>query len=331
MYQIGTKWKLWELENVFQNDVGSITLRGYNQEAPVALPGDFLHIEKRLSVERIASEYCPTRRDVYLEIKQGVKQRSENRTWGQKAGPLIEEYCKGLLAYFGDLAKAPDGLHYKKIQELAEKYTNLFWKEHEKKINDLGKIAANPEETPERLVFLLQQTAKYELSLLGADYEFNENLGQEFVPLIEKIPIRFDSATLTIVPNSHLGLSKTTTPDFILSSLPVMGEVKSGPNLKLFHLTTIAGYALAYESQYEKPVDFGVIYFFETHTKQMNFAQSYVFLIDDILRKQFLVTRDRLYALLLSEDTPNTLENSPKDYEFYCKRCKYHAKCYPGQ
>ncbi|MBI2757998.1 MAG: CRISPR-associated protein Cas4 [Chloroflexi bacterium] len=330
MYQLGAKWKLWELQNVFQKEVNSITLRGYSKESPVSLPADFYAFEKRLSVERIASKYCPTRRDVYFEIKRGIKQKLVNKTWGQTAGYLIEEYCRGLLEYFYQLAKNPEDLHYQRIQELVNEYSQSFWTTHARKIQDLRKKASNSEETPERLFFLLQQTAKYELVLLGADYEFSQNSGLGFAPLIDSIPIRFDPETLTIAPDEHLGLGKTTTPDFIIMSpMPVMGDLKSGISLKSFHLNTIAGFALAYESQHKVNIDFGVIYFFETHSKQMNFAQSYVFVIDDLLRKQFLSTRDQLYKLLQNDDDPPLAD--AKDYETYCLFCKYHAKCYPEE
>jgi len=328
MYQLGTKWKLWELQNVFQTEVGAITLRGYINESPVSLPADFYTFEKRLSVERIASTYCPTRRDVYFEIKRGIRQKSPNKTWGQTAGSLIEEYCRGILEHFHDVALKPAGLDYQIVQELVDNYSKTFWTKHENKFRDLHRKAVNSEEEPEKLFFLLQQTAKYELILLGADYELCQNSGKKFVPLIDSIPIRFDAETVTIAPEQHLGLGKTTTPDFIiLKPVPVMGDLKSGKSLKFFHLNTIAGYALAYESQYNVDVNFGVIYFFETHSKQMNFAQSYVFVIDDLLRKQFLTTRDKLYKLLQNDEDPPLVDET--DYETYCQFCKYHVKCYP--
>lgn len=330
MYQLGTKWKLWELQHAFNNDANPITLRGYSKEPPVSFPADFHSFEKRLSVEKIASKYCPTRRDIYFQIKQGIRQKSKNRTWGQAAGNLIEEYCKGILDYFSTLSRHPEGLNYKKIHKLAEEYTKSFWNQNEKKFNELRQKAINSEENPDRLVFLLQQTAKYELSLLGADFAFSKVRGRKFVPLLDSIPIIFDSDEIAIAPHPSLGLGDITTPDFIIMSPdPVIGDVKSGISLKPFHLTTIAGYALAYESQHNVNVDYGVIYFFETHSKQMNFAQSYVFLIDDFLRKQFLLTRDQLYSLLQSEKVPPVAD--AKDYETFCSFCKFHAKCYPDK
>jgi CRISPR/Cas system-associated exonuclease Cas4 (RecB family) len=108
---------------------------------------------------------------------------------------------------------------------------------------------------------------------------------------------------------------------------PVIGEVKTGKSLRDFHLTTVAGYALAYESQHNQDVDFGILYFLETHSTQLSFAGSRPFVIDDLLRKQFLKKRNDLYAILAKGDEPSLVD--PKYYEDFCFHCKYHAHCYP--
>lgn len=329
MYQLGTMWKLWELRNVFHEETQAIQLRGFSSKPPVSLPSDFAMIEKRLSVEKIGSIYCPTRRDLYYQVKEKARVNKNDKTWGQAAGHIIEGYCKGILAHFADLAKLPNKLRYDNIKELAEEYTNSFWEDKKPTIDQLRKKSTNSNDSPERLIFLLKQTAKYELSLLGADFTLSRKRGRKFVSLVDSIPVKFDDNSLKITPSPDLGLSTTTTPDFIVlnKSAPVIGEVKSGIALKAFHLTTVAGFALAYESQYKVPVDFGIVYFVETHSSAMNFAQSYVFLIDDTIRKQFLLQRDRAYSILQQDQPPDVAE--AQYYETACKHCAYHARCYP--
>jgi|GEM_PF-718627 len=337
MYQLGTKWKLWDLPSFLQADVEAITLRGYSTEPEevvdtLRLPADLYATSvddddegnfRGLSVEAITSRYCPTRRDFYLEKKQGFSKGYS--TWGRVAGHLIEEYCKGLLAHFDELAQKPSGLNYQKIQSLAEEYSQTFWEPRTKSFQKLQEKATSSEEAPERLVFLLQQTAKYELIMLGIDYALSQN--GKFVPLMQGIPIVFDEEDIRIHPGANLGLSQTTTPDFIiLKPTVVMGDVKTGKHLKPFHLHTIAGYALAYESQRKENVNFGVVYFFETHVTQMSFAQSYVFVIDDFLRRKFLDARNEAYRILQKSDRPPKAD----DYEEYCKHCKHHQDCYPS-
>lgn len=334
MYQLGTKWKLWDLPTFLQDDIESITLRGYSTEPPVVLPADFLMTNvdeegrfQSLSVEKVAGRQCPTRRGLYLEKKRGAKGSKGRTTWGRVAGHLIEEYCKGLLAHFNELAQEPSGLDYQKIQVLAEEYSQMFWKARTRSIRKLRDSANIPEESPERLIFLLQQTAKYELTMLGVDYAFSQNGNGEFAPLMQGIPIIFDEEAIRINPGANLGLSETTTPDFIiLGPAIVMGDVKTDIHLQPFHLHTIAGYALAYESQYKKDVNFGVVYFFETHATQMSFAQSYVFVVDDFLRRKFLDARNEAYKILQKSNPPLLAD----DYEKYCKYCKHNADCYPN-
>ena len=52
MYQLGTKWKLWQLQEVFKGESSSITLRGYSKEAPVSLPADFIGFKKRCLLKK---------------------------------------------------------------------------------------------------------------------------------------------------------------------------------------------------------------------------------------------------------------------------------------
>lgn len=335
MYQIGTKWKLWDLPQFLQDEINAIKLRGYILEAPVVLPPDFVIDANnlRLSVEQVASAYCPTSRDIYITKKLRSRKNNSQSTWGQIAGHLIEEYCKGLMDQFSQLAQNPQGLHYHSLQNLAHQYSQNFWATRQKKVAELRKKANSTEESPERLIFLLQQTAKYELTMLGADYSFCQNEGGKFISLMQGIPILFDSDSVKIMPNNLLGLGDKTTPDFLIQEPSVvMGEVKTGLRLEPFHLHTIAGYALAYESQHNVAVNFGIVYFFETHSKQMNFAQSYVFVIDDTLRQGFLDRRNRQYAILQRNEPPRTARELPDGNNYYenqCNYCKFKAICYP--
>jgi CRISPR/Cas system-associated exonuclease Cas4 (RecB family) len=339
MYQLGTKWKLWDLPSFLQADVEAITLRGYSTEPEevvdtLRLPADLYATSiddegnfRGLSVEAITSRYCPTRRDLYLEKKQDLTSSRGHSTWGRVAGSLIEKYCQGLLTHFSKLAQKPSGLDYQRIQSLAEEYSQTFWKTRIKSLQKLQEKAQIPEEEPERLVFLLQQTAKYELTMLGVDYAFSQNGGGEFVPLMQGIPIAFDEEVTQIHPAANLGLSEVTTPDFIIlePANTVMGDIKTGKRLEPFHLNTITGYTIAYESHHKEDVNFGVVYFFETHGTQMSLAQSYVFVIGDSLRRIFLRTRNDAYRVLQRSEPPPLAD----DYEAYCKYCKHHADCYP--
>jgi len=337
MYQLGTKWKLWNLQQLSQEIVDSISplYRGYNLESPISLAADFSYVEegvKPLSVEQIAHDECSTRRDLYLSKRLRVG-GEETTTWGRIAGVLIDDFCKGLTIYFHGLAEHPEGLNYQKIEELAQQYTDKFLCKHKTPLNNLKSRARTEEEQPEYLAYLLKQTAKYELIMIGADFYSSQVPGQQFVPLMQSIPIHFDKKSVQIHPGTHLGISDNNTPDFIIIDDPiVIGEIKSGNILLPHHLHTIAGYALAYESEHGADINFGIVYFFQTHStsKEKNFAQSYFFVIGDILRKGFLSAREEAYKTLLMDLPPMLLrDKSEESYKRTCTYCKYFSYCYP--
>lgn len=333
MYQLGAKWKIWDLRSFTQDEVGTINLRGYNPASPIILPADYYTSSldgednlRRLSVASIASGPCPNKRDLFLEKKVGIKVADGHKTWGRLAGHLIEDYLKGLPYFFRKLAQKPKRLSYQRIQSLAEEYSSYYWESKNKRLSDLLKEASTAEEDPERLVFMLQQTVKYELALLGMDYALAKKWNKRFTPLTKEILIEYQDDDVRIKPAVILGISDTTTPDFtILHPEVVMGEIKTGSRLEPYHLHTVAGYALAYESQYKVNVDFGIVYFIETHVRQMSFPQSYMFVIDNFLRRKFLDARNKAYSVLQLEAPPDLA-----DYEKNCKDCKFLTECYPN-
>jgi CRISPR/Cas system-associated exonuclease Cas4 (RecB family) len=342
MYQLGTKWKLWNLQQLSQEIIDSISplYRGYNLESPISLAADFSYVEegvRPLSVEQIAHNECFTRRDLYLFKRNQVK-RKDAITWGRIAGILIDDFCKGLTVYFHDLAEHPEGLNYQKIEEFAQQYTDKFREDHKRQLNGLELIAKKEEEQPEYLSYLLKQTAKYELMMIGADFYSSQIPGQRFIPLTQSRLIHFDELSVQIHPNPLLGISDNNTPDFMITDDPiVIGEIKSGNILMPHHLHTIAGYALAYESEHHSDVNIGdvnigIVYFFQTHSisRERNFAQCYFFVISDILRKGFLASREQAYSALLEDNPPKLLrETSEELYKSTCTHCKYFGYCYP--
>lgn len=330
MYQLGTKWKLWDLPNYFREDVGQITLRGYGTEPPIPLPSDFYSKSFiPLSVEKIARGYCPIRRDLFLEKKLGVT--SNQSVWGQTAGNLIESYFKDIFVHFSELSKEPKRLTYQKIEKLSQSYSDTFWQGRQRLLKHLENKATIPWEKPERFKSLLQQTAKYELLMLGTDYNLRK-ARSKFVPIVPRLSIEFNERNLHVQPNPRLGLGKKTTPDFLVRNpVAAMGEIKSGRSIQPYHLHAVAGFALAYESQYNTNVDFGIVYFFETYNDHLNFAQTYVFLIDDFLRRKFLNERNDAYKLLQRKSAPRiTKKFRDKHYETLCSKCKLLTNCYPN-
>jgi CRISPR/Cas system-associated exonuclease Cas4 (RecB family) len=246
-------------------------------------------------------------------------------TWGRMAGRLIEEYVLGSMELLAPAAKRPMRIRDKNIGRMAARSSTTFWASRRSLLEKLDAKATSKLEGRARLEFTLEQTTRYEFALLAADYGLRKRRLRRFSPVDLRAGIETSNSATRISPSPDLGLSKANTPDFVVLKPDLaVGEIKTGIKLEPYHLHTIAGYALAYESQHAVDVNFGVVYFFETHVSQMRLNHTYFFVIDDFLRRKFLDIRDHVYALLM-EDGPPPLA----DYEKDCKYCKFRKACYP--
>ena len=161
--------------------------------------------------------------------------------------------------------------------------------------------------------------------MLGADWFLNGD-GSPNNSLLARVPI--NHRNVQISPDARvIGISSPSTPDFLISSLQVVGDIKSGAAFKDFYPLTCAGYAIAYENQYGhgNDMNFGIIYFLETHSRAVTTARSYAFVIDDQLRHEFLDRRNEAFGMLLQDpETPPPLAPSRDQY---CIHCKYLNEC----
>lgn len=330
MFQVGTNLLLHDVASIWKDQASKIELRGYSAEEPVAISPGFLMAKldgsfKTLSVETITSKYCPVRRDLYLEKVKRIKARQS--TWGRVAGPLIESYCVGLLDLQPSLYAVMRRMSYSRLQAIVESYTEDFVRKHEGRFGDLGRKAqeGEPEDNPANLILALKYTARHELAMLVAHWFLKRS--RKSPSLVTEVPIRYKPDESKIEPAEYIGVGKLATPDFIILQPLAIGDLKSGDSLKRFHLHTCAGYALAYESQFGQgnEVNYGIVYFFGTHSRTLNSAQSYVFLLDDRLRQEFLDMRDEAYKVLQSPSPPPPLTGEVQ--KTHCVHCKYRKEC----
>ena len=137
-------------------------------------------------------------------------------------------------------------------------------------------------------------------------------------------------SSLQLEPNPiEIGISSPAEPDFLIKKYQVIGDIKSGIEFKNFHQLTCAGYALAYENEKKRDIDWGIIYFFPTrnpsaYVKPITFAQIYIFRLDDNLRKWFLDFRNQDYDIISKDKPPDFPE---PDKRRHCKRCRFEEQC----
>jgi CRISPR/Cas system-associated exonuclease Cas4 (RecB family) len=335
MYQVSSSWLLHDIPSGCRQEIEQIRLRGYDEEF-IKLPGDFAWKEP-LSVDDIASDICPVRKDLYNSKARGLKGKQKNgrMTWGRLAGMVVEKYCTGLLGEFDDLYAGQSNVTYQTLINRVDAYSqSLFAGKNaiRKQMKELEKIAAEERlNSPQYLELVLQYSARNELAFLTADWILGGVHARQVAKLAERLPIVVDKQHLLIHPDTATtGISDPATPDFLITGTDSVGDVKSGKEFKHSHQMTCTGYALARENELGSDGDtnIGIIYFIETHGIAPVPARAYFFAISDVLRRAFIDKRNRAYNVL----SQGALTRQPPDINAvdraqYCVHCKFLEVC----
>jgi CRISPR/Cas system-associated exonuclease Cas4 (RecB family) len=320
MFQIVPKLSLIKAKEEFADVVNKITLRGYINKPPVSITGGFKwaleeNKIKALSVNEITNIFCPTRRDIYMNKVLGERGKP---TWGRITGDIVDSYICGAT----DKYKRDSGIsktkRYSSIKRKSIRYTRDFSTQNERLIDKLANYKRFPNEDKNLLINTLDYALRHEFLML----RLSKILSDGF----KKIDIQNIEIKPQIKPNPKiLGISSPATPDFLITNIMAIGDIKTGTEFKDYFRLAAAGYALTYENQFGKgnDINLGLIYFFPTRQRDISFAHLYIFVIDDALRSEFLSARDR--ALMVMRD----YQNPPPfiDRDKYCIYCKYSEEC----
>jgi CRISPR/Cas system-associated exonuclease Cas4 (RecB family) len=325
----------WNLAKPDQENLAnfqSVQRRGYNSEV-VSLTGQLANkvAEKTilpLSVSDIADKRCSARRDIY--IKKGVARltsdelkKIEKSTWGQKAGAFVQKYIEGVGVH-----QVPGGRQsYAVIRNNGDGYHDAFVQGNMSRINKLKALEKttvnNKPGDTDWLLRLLKCNGKLELGTRALDTYIREEGDLDFSH------VEFGAH---ISPKTReIGINSPATPDFIISSQSLVGDVKTSIAFEPHFQLTCAGYALAYESEHGHGCDinWGCIYLINTRNptalvKPLTFAQIYIFAIDDNLRSWFLTERDTAYRILAENQIPTAKK---EDQDVNCPYCRYKMYC----
>ena len=261
-----------------------------------------------LGVSDIASNFCPNGRDVYLRYVRKIPPK-DNQTL--QKGRLIHEVWtkslelvkKALYTVSGDL----DGERlYRELMGEEETIRN----EATNKYNLLNK---------DYVIWLvhkiLESAARTYSSALDrhkgrSPYITLDGLIYLTVPLITEFPIN----------GERLGLSRTLRID-ALAPPSIIIEVKSRPPNEVFELS-LAGYALAFESEYEVPIDYGILLYINVIDNERKiFSRAKLVPISAQLRTAFVEMRDRRTEVIMYEEDPGIAGSCPLEcpYLKYCR------------
>jgi len=323
MFQIVAAWNLAHPQSSMKDAISDIVLRGDNKET--FLTGEFArkiadNEIRTLSVSNIADKNCPTRRDLYFY--KGLRRLSglsQQETWGNKAGYLVEQYIEHILRTkntskpYSKLIRQRDQLH----REFIENNTQPL-----AKLKGLESTLPTKEGDTDWLLALLSSNGRAEFGISLVHSLLKESDSLDAKHIITKMQTK---------PNvAQIGISSPAPPDFIVPKFGVVGDIKTGvaflPNFQL----TCAGYALAYENEKkQQQINWGIIYFFPTrnpsaYVKPLTFAQIYIFPIDDDLRQWFLDIRDEAYRIVSQSNPPAFPERSRRNQ---CPYCRFKSHC----
>ena len=263
----------------------------------------------RVSVWEVAGGFCSCGRDVYLRRVLGVVGRS---SLSLRVGGLVHRVfheavraAKGLLYRVGEVDgftfhKMFSGLRAGVLDKFRSEFSDVPVDVLEGVVSSMWNYAANVYASA---LDRFRSRSAY-LSLDG--------LVSMVVPMVVEYPI----------DGSLVGLSRALRVDALLYP-NVLVELKVR-GTRPEHEVGLAGYALAFESQYEVPVNYGLLVNVRFDKDWRSFrAYEKVVLISDELRMRFIERRDEVMRIV-SEGVDPGLSDSCSPY------CPYFHVCREG-
>lgn len=317
-------------------DPSSITLRGnklINTEfkpAEESLMALFNRKGKRISVSDVANSICPTKRDVYFwKVNKKITNKYVNKlakTVGLASDKLSVSwsgYYPGKLSTYREV----ETIERKIVAEVIHNNSSIFKQLRNLNESDLEAEKSNPTHLlPKKwIIRVLETNLKKEIAYQKL-YDSLGTVGKNELLNEEDMRSKFKYA------KKDLGVlvSEDSVPDFYISHVNIVGDVKTGLFLTKEHLLTVAGYALLLESLYNYSINWGAIYLITTRMYDsiniFSTGQIYLIPINDDIRKKFIMARDEAYAALVAGKEPKL--PGEEDKNSICWKCRFNNYCW---
>ncbi len=274
---------------------------------PVRPPSDLV----KLSVSDVASRYCKTMRDLYLKhVIEVDVEPSVQMIWGRKLHETFREtvvLVKQLLSR--DVTSGVELVE--RVNDIANAIVNKVLKDVSTKGLDQGLVAKLDSTCRALCKYLVVQIASRVNDVLS---RFGRSSLQDSI-VYYSVPL----VTEYIIDGSLVGLKEVLRVDAIAYNILV--EVKTG-QIEEFHKLSLAGYALAMESDLEIPVDYGLLIYINFNSCSTSVPKIKVVpvVISDELRREFLDLRDQAMEIVLHERDPGIPDACPET-------CPYRRTC----
>ena len=287
-------------------------LRGWSYETPPIKP---LSTSLRFGVGELAGRYCETLRDIYLRRVLGVRPPP---SFKMARGIAFHEVMKAALFdikkfIYEDLSSGGKGLLTSLLPrsefvgfdavDRAEAALGSRLNEEDRRL-----LASNCSNLYEFLI--IQGAASLDRTLSKYPHAEPDSVVNAAIPPVSERK----------VDGSLVGLSAELSVD-IYTPYNAIADVKTG-EVRSFHPLTLAGYALALESDESIPIDFGFIIYVKLEKRVPSFTIKPL-IVGDEVRREFLEVRDEAYQVVTSGRDPGKPSRCPS-------YCPYYAVCEGG-
>ncbi len=280
-------------------------LRGWNWfDSPVRPYSS----ELLLPVWDIACSICPTRRDAWIRHK--ILKRSVPTTPHQAKGFIVHKIVSSMFIKAKKLV-------YLGCYDLRDELIREAEESLKKELNDMKKSVELGERDLKELTDFCSQIARWQATRIESKV-LEIKVKYPFINEESLVQLSFPMATEVIVDGSLLGLSRYLRADAAWMLGGMVFDIKLGRKEE-WHRLQVAGYALAFESVFERPVDIGCTVYVSKVGGGIRIERDF-YIIDDYLRSTFLEKRDELQMILLREKEPDVADRCPSYCTFrsYC-------------
>ena len=286
------------LPRVRENQIDD-RLRGWNWfDSPVRPYSN----ELLLPVWDVATSICPTRRDAWIRHK--ILRKSVPTTVQQAKGFIVHKIVSSMFLKAKKLV-------YLGYEDLRDELIKSAEENLKNELKEMSKNLEIKEKDVEELKDFCMKIAKWQATRIESKV-FEVKAKYPFLNEESLVQLSFPIATETVVDGSLLGLSKYLRADAAWMLGGIIFDVKLGRREE-WHRLQVAGYALAFESVFERPVDIGCTVYVSRAGNGIRIDRDF-YIVDDYLRSSFLEKRDELQMTLLRDSEPDVADKCPR----YC-------------
>lgn len=279
-------------------------LRGWNWHRP---PLESAY-DVKLALYEIASQYCPTGRDVFLrrvERKEGKPGRA------MVEGAALHSVVTGVILQAKQLVYSLGVGQYEEIIRRLREACNPEaplgprWQEEAERL---------PEERRAEFLRKLRTARQFETDrVVGRLQDYL--VRQPFIGPDSLVALALPVTVEHRLDGSYLGLSSQLNSDAYNFAEPMILDLKFGEP-RPFHRLTTTGYALAMEAVYEFPVNFGCLVYVHFVGDRLRVTKD-IHIISNELRQWFIEARDERQRMVAEELDPGKPDECPGWCQFY--------------